>query len=132
MKNLSVYTTIICTILLFSCQKKENTGFDKSKLSINISKPTETQVFTKGDTVFIKASTQYISVLHGYALSISETTSKTTYFEIDEHLHESTFSIDTFWVDTLAFNTTLQLHFEVEADHNGNGASKSINFKSNL
>mgnify|MGYP000432080494 CR=1 FL=1 len=33
MKNFSVYITIISTILLFSCQKKENSGFNKNNLS---------------------------------------------------------------------------------------------------
>jgi major membrane immunogen (membrane-anchored lipoprotein) len=131
MKNNNIIITLCSIILLGACQKKDNSGFDSSKLNIKISKPTEAQVFKKGDTVFISATADYISELHGYALNISDTTSKTTYFDLDEHVHESTFAIDTFWVDTLSSGANLQLTFDVEADHDGNGSSKIIHFKSN-
>lgn len=131
MKNNNIIIALFGIILLSACQKKDHSGFDSSKLSIKISKPTEAQVFKKGDTVFISATADYISELHGYALNIIDTTSKTTYFDIDEHVHESSFVIDTFWVDTLSSSANLLLTFDVEADHDGNGGNKVINFKSN-
>jgi len=131
MKNNNIIIALFGIILLSACQKKDHSGFDSSKLNIKISKPTEAQVFKKGDTVFISATADYISELHGYALNIIDTTSKTTYFDIDEHVHGSSFVVDTFWVNTLGSNANLQVTLDVEADHDGNGSSKIIHFKSN-
>ncbi|MDI9320918.1 MAG: hypothetical protein QM530_10685 [Phycisphaerales bacterium] len=131
MQNNNIIIALCCIILLGACQKKDSHGFDSSKLNIKISKPAEAQVFKKGDTVFISATADYISELHGYAIKISDTLSKTTYFDIEAHVHGSSFVVDTFWVNTLGSNANLQLTLDVEADHDGNGSSKIIHFKSN-
>lgn len=130
MKHLSVIITIISTTILFSCQKKDVDGYDSNKLSVTINKPTETQVFKKGDTVFISGNTTYISQLHGYSIKISNKASGETYLDMDEHLHDSSFDIATYWVDTLSQPAELILNLTVEVDHDGNEESKIINFKS--
>jgi len=118
------------TMLIFSCQKNESKTIDKEKLNLTISKPTEAQQFNNGDTVFIKASAQYIAPLHGYSIKISDGSLQKTYFEIEQHLHETAFNIDTFWVNQFEQNVDLKLTLTVEVDHDGNEVKKTINFSS--
>lgn len=132
MKNSSIITTILCSLIFLSCQKKDIDGFESSELKINISKPFETQVFKKGDTVFITGNSSYISQLHGYSLTIRNKASNEIYLNSDNHLHDTSININTFWVDTLSQNADLVLNFTVEADHDGHEGVKEINFKSEL
>lgn len=115
----------ICT-MLFSCQKKDVEGFDSKNLSISVSKPFEAQTFKKGDTVFIKGSIEYISQLHGYSIKLSNKGTNESYLDKEEHLHDSSFEINSFWVDTLSKNADLLLEITVEADHDGHEQTKSI------
>jgi hypothetical protein len=128
-KYFSIFTTLFCTLALFSCQKKESRGFDNNQLNISIVKPIESQIFQKGDTIFIAASAEYLSQLHGYSLNIVDTTSKKSYFNLDDHLHDSKFNIETFWVNTLNENAILRLQLTVEADHDGHQKTKEVIFK---
>lgn len=129
MKNFATIISILSTITLFACQKKETKMIDTNNLKLNISKPIEAQTFKKGDTVFIKANATYNEQLHGYSLTIGNKSTQKVYFDIDEHLHDATFEIDTFWVDSLSENADLQLKLTVEIDHDGNDDSKEVNFK---
>lgn len=130
MKYFSILITIISTTLLFSCQKKDVDGYQSDKLSIAISKPNESQIFRKGDTVFVSGTATYVSQLHGYSIQISNKATKEVYLDIDEHLHDASFTINTYWVDTLSQAADLNLELTVEVDHDGNEQSKEINFQS--
>ena len=129
MKYFSISTTLFCILTLFSCQKKETRAFDNGQLNISIVKPTESQIFRKGDTIFITASADYLSQLHGYSLSIIDMASKKSYFNLDDHLHDSKFNIETFWVNTLSENTILQLQLTVKASHDGHQKTREVIFK---
>ena len=129
MKNFSIIILFFSASFLSSCQKKDIEGVDKNKLKITISKPLEAQVFNAGDTVYISASADYVSQLHGYSIQITDKASNELYLDIDKHLHDSSFGIDTFWVNKLQQNADLTLKITVEIDHNGNQETKEINFK---
>ena len=80
----------------------------------------------------MSGNASYIGQLHGYELKIRNKATSEVYLDIDEHLHDSSFDIQTFWVDTLDKNADLIVTITVEADHEGNSSSKEINFKSEL
>lgn len=128
MKNCATIIIFIGSITLFACQKKETKTIDLNNLKFNISKPAEAAVYQKGDSVFIKANASYTEQLHGYSLQISNKSTQEVYFDIDEHLHDSQFNIDTFWVDSLSKQADLLLKLRVEIDHEGNEDSKELNF----
>lgn len=129
MKKFATIISILITITLFACQKKETKIIDTNNLKLNISKPIEAQTFKKGDTVFIKANATYTEQLHGYSLKISNKNKQQVYFDLEAHLHDATFGIDTFWLDNSSENAELLLKLTVEVDHNGNEDSKEVNFK---
>lgn len=129
MKNFASFITIFSIIILCSCQKKETKTIDQNNLKVNISKPYEASVYKKGDTVFIKANASYTEPLHGYSVQISNKSNQQVYFDIEEHLHDSKFDIDTYWVDSLNEQADLLLKLTVEVDHDGHEDSKEVNFK---
>lgn len=129
MNYFSTLLILFIALFLFSCQKKDDPAFDENKLKVSIAKPSEAQIFRKGDTIFIAASADYLTQLHGYSLNITDTLSKEIYFDLDEHIHDSKFEINTFWLDTLDKETILRLQLTVEADHNGNEKTKEVIFK---
>lgn len=126
MKNFATIISILSTITLFACQKKESKMIDTNNLKLNISKPIEAQTFKKGDTVFIKANATYNEQLHGYSIKLSDKETKESYLDKEEHLHDSSFEINTFWVNTLNKKASLLLEITVEADHDGHEQTKSL------
>jgi hypothetical protein len=132
MKNFATIIIILGSIILFACQKKETKIIDLNNLKLSISKPSEAAIYKKGDTVFIKANASNTEQLHGYSLQISNKSNQQVYFDIDQHLHDSKFDIDTFWVDNLSEKTDLMLKLSVEIDHEGNEDFKEVNFQAVL
>lgn len=126
MKNINFIIALLTCTVFFSCQKKDEESFDSNNLIITVSKPFEAQTFKKGDTVFINGSIAYISQLHGYSIKLSNKETNESYLDKEEHLHDSSFEINSFWVDTLSKNADLLLEITVEADHDGHEQTKSI------
>lgn len=111
-----------------ACQKKDSDAHDKSKLSITISNPTEGHIFKKGDTVWISARVAYGSELHGYAYQVKNEANAQVYLDRDAHVHDSVFSINTYWVDTLSSSAPLRFDLTVETDHDGGAETRSVRF----
>ena len=107
-------------MLCAGCQKKDSTPVEPSSISIDLSNPTEGQVYRKGDTVFVNAVVSYATQLHAYELSITKDTSNTNVFYEYKHVSTDKFTISSYWVDTLASATDLTLKVMVQIDHNGN------------
>ncbi|MBL7712118.1 MAG: hypothetical protein JNL13_06630 [Chitinophagaceae bacterium] len=132
MKNYLILLLLTLSVTLPSCQKKDIDAPDQEKLTLQISKPAEAQAFRQNDTVWILAKAAYVSQLHGYALQLTDTANKTVYLDITEHVHGSSFDIDTFWVNTAKAGSALQLQLTAEIDHEGNEKTSSVHFTSQL
>lgn len=85
-----------------SCQKDKSHEIN-NQTKISISSPTEEQIYTRGDTVFIKADITSVSGLHGYTTSIYSDTGEELY-KIEEHAHGKNVAVDKYWV----YKTDLQ------------------------
>ncbi|XZF13152.1 MbnP family protein [Chitinophagaceae bacterium MMS25-I14] len=126
-KSLIAYTIFAFSILFIaSCQKKDDTTPDPSKVTITVLNPQDQQTISHGDTLHIDANITYPSELHGYEIQLTNTTTGEVLFDDDEHVHDDHFTIADMWVDTLNAPVTLQLKITVEIDHNGNEATKVI------
>ncbi|MGC4056669.1 MAG: hypothetical protein QM743_00905 [Chitinophagaceae bacterium] len=115
---------ILCTT---ACQKKDSTAFNPDNLKVSIESPLAAQSYKKGDTVFIKGAASYTTEMHGYEISITGKDS-TEIWGMDEHVHGSSFSIDTFWVDDQSEAQILNLALTVEADHDGHQKTENRTF----
>jgi hypothetical protein len=116
----------LIAIAITACQKNNNTAPDASKVSITISSPQEGAVYHSGDTVHIIAAVTYPSELHGYELTITDSVGNVVY-DLDDHVHDNHFEIDSSWVITGTQPGPLKLKLEAEIDHNGNSAEKTVN-----
>jgi hypothetical protein len=122
----AILSFTICTAVLFTaCQKKDNTQPDPQKVTMSIASPAAEQTIHTGDTLRMDADVSYISELHGYEITLSDTAGH-IYFSDDQHVHSDHFSIHETWPDTLNQNTRLMLQLTVEIDHNGNEATKTV------
>jgi len=126
MKSNFIAAICAATLLFAACQKKDTTPVDPSKVNIALMQPYDGQVYHKGDTVFVKSTVTYNTELHGYELSIADSATGTTYYSLDEHIHDDHFDISEYWVDTLSSPATLQFSMTVEIDHDGNEVTKNV------
>lgn len=100
MKRLFILCLSLC--IASSCQKDKSHEIN-NQTNISISSPTEEQIYTRGDTVFIKAAITSVSGIHGYTTSIYSDTGEELY-KIEEHAHGKNVAVDKYWV----YKTDLQ------------------------
>ena len=106
-KNLPVFVVAAFTIM--SCQKKDNTPFDSTKVTVLFTSLTYGQVFHKGDTININTDVSYPGEIVGIGVQISDSTTGNLVYEDDQDTHTNDFPFQRSWVDTLANSTTLQV-----------------------
>ena len=126
-KNLLVFA---CILLALSCQKKDNTPADLSKIAVTFITPAAQQLYHKNDTVQINASVTYISEITGVGMQIIDSATDDVLFEDDHDLHTSHYSISESWVDTLSANATLSVVVTVFVANTTGKAERSISFRS--
>lgn len=129
MKKNLILLLLLTQCTLLSCQKKENRQLDQSNLKITISKPAEAAIFRLGDTVFIQATVAHKIPLHGYSLTIRDKSTQELYYEVNDHIHDSSFHLNTYWVNSLDKKTEMALKLSVIADHDGNEETKEVIFR---
>jgi hypothetical protein len=138
MKNFKNINTILIAVLftasavsISSCKRKDDNptpSTPTSTVTFSISSPTEGATFHLGDTVWIKGTAVSINQLHGYALTLTNKTTNAVVLNADDHVHGTTVTLDTFWVNNVADHSDMRLQIDAEIDHEGNKESKTINF----
>ena len=126
-KNLLVFAWIPLAI---SCQKRDTTPADLSKVTVTFITPAPQQVYHKGDTVQISANVSYTSEITGIGVQIIDSATGSLLFENDHDLHTDHFALSESWVDTLSENTTLRLIVTVFVANTSAKAERSIYFRS--
>lgn len=126
MKHFSIALTVLTTIIFCSCQKDNSTRPDASKVIFRIKDPLSGQAYSNGDTIFMQAEVQYSAAMHGYNVSLTDSASGAVFFQTGDHAHDSSFTINTYWVDTLTVAKTMRLEFQVAIDHDGNAAKQGV------
>lgn len=120
---------LLCSLALYSCQKKDTTIASPADADIIINTPTPLQTMHQGDTLNISASVSYPTELHGYEIVISDSATDEVYFDYAEHVHADHFDIAQTWTYNGVAAKTLCLKLTTEIDHDGTEASKKIYFK---
>ncbi len=116
---------------LFSCKKAENIPApaahdETTKITINT--PYENQVFSKGDTVFVKAFVTCATEMHGCQLYIIRNNTDTLFTKA-QHMHGKEMMISEQWINNLDASADLQVVVSAVIDHDGATADKAIPFK---
>jgi hypothetical protein len=96
--------------------------------TITITSPAEGDTYKKGDTVHIKATLIGQGELHGCNLGLVANEDSTIFFK-HEHIHTSTITIDTVWINNLTTaSADMMLNVDALIDHEGNALGKTVEF----
>src|SRR4051812_42577792 len=97
-KNLVVFA---CILFTGSCQKKDDTPADLSKVSVAFASPSTQQVYHTSDTIHINAAVSYNAEIIGVGIEIVDSATDSVLFAEDHDLHTDHYTIDESWVNTL-------------------------------
>jgi hypothetical protein len=122
-----LFVSVFGVLAIASCQKSTNdVPATPSKVSMTIYSPTNGTSLRLGDTLRLNAAVSYISELHGYAISMTDSATGSVVWTKEAHVHDDQFTIAEHWVDTLSRPATLRLNLSVEIDHDGNEADTTL------
>ena len=111
-----------------SCQKKDNTPGDRSKVTVTFTSPAPRQTYHKGDTVQVNTNVGYVSEILGIWVQIIDTATGEKLFEDNHDTHTDHFSFPTSWVDTLSDSATLQVKISVFVTNSATPAVRTTYF----
>lgn len=121
----------ISTLFITSCKREDEKQPTTIAETVKFT-PTsqiEGNTYTQGDTVWIKMELSYSKGLHGYEITIKNTTDNNTIvFDTEEHAHGTTAAIDTFWVNNVKNHSAMRMEIAAIKDHDGNSDKKEITF----
>jgi hypothetical protein len=122
------FLVVAWVVLAASCQKKDTTPVDLSKVSVTFTNPKAGEIFHKGDTLRITAEVAYISEINGIGIQIIDTATGTVLLEEDHDLHMDHFTLPAEWADTLSESATLQVKVTVFVANSTMPAERSAYF----
>ena len=129
----SAFSFISCLLLIgsFSCTQTDKTE-DPAPMNsavITITSPTENYMGMVTDSVHITGTITGQQTLHGYTLSIRKKADNAKVFYKSIHDHKTAIEINQKWKAAgLEGHTDLVLEIVTTLDHDGNKASKKVNF----
>ncbi|MBW7912162.1 MAG: hypothetical protein H3C54_00295 [Taibaiella sp.] len=117
--------------LLFSCKKADTlpqatSHHETAKITINT--PYENQLFSAGDTVFVKAFVTCATEMHGCSVYIIRNNADTLFTKA-QHMHGKEMMVSEQWVNNQGTPGDLQVVVSAVIDHDGATADKAIAFK---
>lgn len=114
------------TIATITGCKKETTT--STEPIFNISSPTNGKEYELGDTVFIKATITAKEELHGYMVTLKNSTVDSVLMDYDQHTDATSQTIDTFWINNVTTHSDMKLMITAVKDHLGNTVTDTISF----
>jgi len=128
MSRIIIIIILIIALGLYSCQKKDNTAPDATKVVFNITSPAAGQIYHKGDSVHVKANITYTGELHGYEVKVTDTASGEILYDDAQQIHNDHFDITDAFSETGIKALGLKLTLTVKLDDNGDVATNTVNF----
>src|ERR1700748_3321535 len=114
-KNLAVFGSLMCVL---SCQKKDNTPVDLSKVTVQFNSPAQGQVYHTGDTIQVNTLVSYPGEMAGMAVEITDSVKDSLLNEDDQDTHTGRFTFQREWIETCTKPTTLQVKILVFVANN--------------
>ena len=137
MKSLNIKYSVLVLLMglatvFTSCKDDDDDHHDPhpvNSATITITSPAEGSQVNANQTVAITGSISAQNTLHGYTLTIRKKADSTVLFTENVHDHAATITINKTWnVGAVAAHTDLELEVVTALDHDGNTASKKVNF----
>ncbi len=120
----------IAIMFAFNACEREAEHHDLSTTDINlvINSPTDTQEFEAEDTVFINATIDAPSEMHGYEVHLMRLADTVEVLSKDVDLHTNHFTIKETYINPGLIHSDMELEIKAKIDHNGKSTSKKVHF----
>jgi hypothetical protein len=126
---ISISFLITLALSISSCSEEETPVIDNPQVEFNIQNPSSGAMFHSGDTVRVQGTITYPKSMHGYELSlINSSQNDTMVFSEHEHIDSKSIEINTFWVNDVKHHSNMELHIDAMTDHFGAFERKTITF----
>ena len=127
--NKLLITLIAFSLVAFTSCKEDEDMDPKYNITFNFSDPVASTMFSQGDTVFINGMISADIEMHGYEVSIVNTSDNNTeVFNSHEHKDGSMFHIHEMWVNNVSSHSDMALTITVDVDHEGTTEKETILF----
>ena len=119
----------VIALSISSCTEDENPVIENPQVEFSFQNPSSGTMFHGGDTVFIRGTITYPKNMHGYELSlVNSSQNDTTVFTEHKHIDSKSIEINTFWVNNVKHHSDMELHIDAMTDHFGAFERKTIKF----
>ena len=128
-KNTSLLLLAFAALFFTACKDEEPIVEDDPKVVFDFSSPADASMFGKGDTIHIDGMISHTIDMHGYEISIINTShNDTVVFNKHEHMDGKMFHIHEMWVNDVADHSNMTLKIDAITDHAGTTETKEIKF----
>lgn len=124
-----IITTAIIT--LASCKKDDdnNNPNPEPGVTLNITSPKASDMYGLGDTVWMRTNASWTNQFHGCEVRIRNISDgNKEVFKAEWHMHGTTASVDTFWINNVSNHSNMELEVDMIKDHDGNKETKKVTF----
>ena len=128
-KNISILLLAFTALFFSSCKDEDPIVEEDPKVVFDFSSPTAGAMFGLGDTIHIDGKISHTIDMHGYEVSIINTShNDTVVFNDHGHVDGKMFHIHETWVNNVSDHSNMTLKIEAITDHAGNSETKEIMF----
>lgn len=90
--------------------------------------PEAGKIYGKGDTVFVAGMLQWEKELHGYEMTLTNTSTDSVVFSAHGHEDTKMLNISQMWINNVAGHSNMKLTIDAVTDHEGAKQSQDIHF----
>ncbi len=117
-KALIIFLGII-SLTVFSCKKETSEPTVISDPTFNLTSPVLNETYNFGDTIKVIGSISADYDLHGYNVIIKNLKTGMNVLNQGYHLHQSSYTIDEAWKNTVVDTSEMKITVDVAIDHDG-------------
>ena len=130
-KSALFFLLLFLSFVTVSCEEDKDTIVEPTPTAtITFTAPTENGFVKANDSATVSGTIQAAHNLHGYTISIRRKTDNVEIFRKESHAHHTTLTFNHKWfVEPVTAATELELELITALDHDGNTASKKVNFQ---
>lgn len=128
------YKTLFALIVLFTisftaCKKDdETTTPEDPKVNFSFTNPEAGKMYDNGDTVHMDGMISWENEMHGYEITLTNTSMDSVVFSKHEHEDGNTFHIHEAWKNNVMHHSDMKLTIDALTDHDGAKETKEIIF----
>ncbi|MFY0642877.1 MAG: hypothetical protein JXR19_00265 [Bacteroidia bacterium] len=127
--NKTLISILALTFLMLSSCKEDESMNPQNDITINFAEPVASTMYGQGDTVYINGMISADMEMHGYEISLVNTSNNNTEV-FNKHAHEDglMFHIHEMWVNDVNSHSDMVLTITIDKNHEGDKETKTILF----